>query len=362
MISKLAHWFYTWKHPVTTPAVENLQSASKRAADALGGSKTAFPHVLYPTSRDIRIKPQGTLSPLIRLAGLVHGRPVHIALWQNQATGVLGPLARSRKSTRKPRVLKENAILFWQSGNKAPGKATGKATGKTTGEAHVLKISLAHRSHAREIRMLKTLSAFNGLVPKIEAADPNLRWIVLEKIEAVRELSAPKQAECYVEQIAPGYFDFWGGRTRPVSRYLGSRCLGTMATPDALEAEARSLGIELPAGWQNGSMDWSITHGGGICEEILIRTDGRPCLLDWEKATLAPIGEDLLQVFEHCPQMTLRFFDGISVAGALPAKAQLAIVLCMRSLAKQKRTRINPKSVRSDRICAAHLVAAENTR
>lgn len=336
MISKIAHWFYTWKHPVTAAALENLTAASKASALALCESGSVFSHILHPTNRDIRVRPKGTWSPLIRLAGLIHGRPVPVELWQSQATGILGPLARSRKSARKSRVLKENAILFWKSGRKS----------------RVLKISLALRSHAREIRMLKTLTTFDGLVPRIEAADPNLRWIVLEKIDSARQLDAPEQAECYLRQIAPGYFAFWGRKAKPVSRILNGG-----ATPDAMEREAKRLSIELPAGWQNGTMDWSITHGGGICEEILIRADGRPCLLDWEKATLAPIGEDLLQVFEYQPDMTLQFFSNIAAENTLPTATQLAIVLCKRSLSKRKRTKINPKSVRSDKTCAAHLAA-----
>ncbi|MCB1422168.1 MAG: hypothetical protein KDJ69_06815 [Nitratireductor sp.] len=336
MKSKIAHWFYTWKHPVTDLALENLKAASRAADRALAGNNTPSPHLLYPTNRDIRVRPQSNWSPLVRLAGLIYGRPVPVELWQSPATGILGPLARSRKSARKSRIAKENAILFWQS----------------DGVSRVLKISLALRSHAREIRMLKTLAAFDGLVPQIEAADPNLRWIVLEKIDSARQLGASEQAERYLSEIAPGYFRFWGCKAKPVSR-----CLDATITPNAMEQEAHRLSIELPQDWQSGTMDWSITHGGGICEEILIRPDGRPCLLDWEKATLAPIGEDLLQVFEHQPEMTLQFFSKISASDTLPVATQLAIILCKRSLSKRKRTKINPKSIRSDRTCAAHLAA-----
>ena len=338
MKSKIAHWLNTWKHPVTAAARENLEAVSKAAADKLGAANSPQAYTLFPTNRDVRIRPHGTISPALRLAGLIYGRPVTARLWQKHATGLLGPFARARKAARKEKVSKENALVFW----KEPADGIGK----------VLKAGIGKAGHAREIRMLRMLGGLDGMVPALLAYDPALRWMVMEQVESVSALTAHEQAECYIRQIAPRYFAFWGCRAKPVWRYPGGK-----PAPSRLEDEARHLGLFLPEGWQDGLLDWSITHGGGICEEILVRAEGGVCLLDWEKAALAPIAEDLLQAFEYRPQETLALFETLKSSGTMAAAGQLTVALCERSI--QNRARKNPITarLRSDRLCATHLAA-----
>ena len=338
MKSKIAHWFYTWKHPVTAAALENLKAASRAAARALGESGTPSPYTLYSTNLDVRIRQRGAFEPALRLTGILHGQPVEVSLHQRGASGLIGPFARARKAARKQRVSKENAILFWSGQSQDGGK--------------VLKASIGEKGQARETRMLKALAGLDGMVPALLAHDPALRWIVMEKIDTASSLPADQQAECYVSQIAPRYFTFWGCKARPARL-----CLGEKSTFPEMEKEARYLGLSLPHGWQDGRLDCSITHGGGICEEILLRSDGRACLLDWEKAALAPIAEDLLQVFEYRPQETLALFETLKTAGSLGATDQLALTLCKRSIANRSRKSPIAARLRSDKACAAHLAA-----
>ena len=339
LISKIVHWFSTWNRPVTAAALENLQAASRAAAAALGEACSPQRHILYSTSRNLLIRPQGTFSPGLLLAAFLQGRPVAISLYQHRASGVIGPFGRTRKAARKGRIGKENALVFWRDGSE-----TGK----------VMKAGIGETGQAREIRMLSMLTGLDGMVPVLLAHDPSLRWMVMEKIESGPSLSADRQAECYISQIAPRYFAFWGCRAKPVQRFLGSSL-----TPPHLEQEARHLGLTLADGWQNGLLDWSITHGGGICEEMMIRADGRACLLDWEKAALAPIAEDLLQVFEYYPSETLALFESLKTPHSLAIADQLALALCTRSIDNRGRKKPPTARLRSDRACAEHLASLQ---
>jgi len=334
--SKIAHWFYTWKHPVTAAALENLKAASRAAARALGESGTPSPYTLYSTNLDVRIRQRGAFEPALRLTGILHGQPVEVSLHQHGASGLIGPFARARKAARKQRVSKENAILFWSGQSQDGGK--------------VLKASIGEKGQARETRMLKALAGLDGMVPALLAHDSALRWIVMEKIDTASSLPADRQAECYVSQIAPRYFTFWGCKAKPARL-----CLGEKSTFPEMEKEARYLGLSLPHGWQDGRLDCSITHGGGICEEILLRSDGRACLLDWEKAALAPIAEDLLQVFEYAPEDTLALFASLNPPGALAPQVQLAVALALRSRYNRRKGRPIPARARSDARCAGLL-------
>ncbi|MCB1385267.1 MAG: hypothetical protein KDJ80_04950 [Nitratireductor sp.] len=339
--SAIRTWLETWRRPVTRPARERLAVAAREAARALGGKGRLSPYRLWPTPRDVQILPAGQSPLALRLYGLIQGLPVPIDLPFIDAAGLLGPFARSRKAGRAGRVTKENAILF------LPRIGAPIARGE---KRRVLKVSVGERHHFREIRMLRSFAGEPDIMPPLAAADPAGRWLVLDFVSAARKLSAEEQADVFLRKIAPRYYRRWGVKPKPTARLLRHR-----HDAAAIEAEAGRLGLALPADWADGKLAWTITHGGGICEEVIETAEGKAFLLDWEKAGLDPIADDLLQVFEYAPEDTLALFASLNPPGALAPQVQLAVALALRSRYNRRKGRPIPARARSDARCAGLL-------
>jgi hypothetical protein len=318
-IGRISDWFKSWQKPVLPELVKDLENASKAAGARF---ENALPH-----SYELLIgrKIVAFSNPAVgiihkwknRLSSIIQGKPVPILLYQNDVSGFLGPFAKSRKAQRASGSIKENAIIFWPSPN---GKISPKQT------RYVLKVAVGSKNHAREIRMLRMAADRTGLTPAIHSYDPRLKWLVLDFIGNAKKVSEAEQAALYLNHIAKRYFAEWGTKSRSVRKLLKNNSVSEAS----FLKHAEKLGVKNATELLDGQLTYSITHGGGICEECLLTDDGKAYLLDWEKAGLGPVGDDLLQVFTHEPSRTVAFYNTLIQNGELPARDQLSIALILR--------------------------------
>lgn len=318
-IGRVSDWFKSWQKPVLPELVKELENASKAAS-------TRFENA-SPYSYELLIgrKIVAISNPSVgfvhkwknRLASIIQGKPVSIKLYQEDVSGFLGPFAKSRKAQRASGSIKENAIIFWPS-------PSGKISSRQT--RYVLKVAVGSKNHAREIRMLKMVADRTGLTPAMHSYDPRLKWLVLDFIGNAKKSSEAEQAALYLNHIAKRYFAAWGTKSRSVQMLLKKN----RVSEENFLNHAEKLGIKNASKLLNGQLTYSITHGGGICEECLLTDDGKAYLLDWEKAGLGPVGDDLLQVFPYEPSKTVEFYNTLFRNGELPARDQLSVALILR--------------------------------
>lgn len=330
--------------------VSALEQASLQAAQGVAGDNTcSFEGAAYELLMrrgDVLVRRQNSGDPaqfLQRMLSCIQGRPTPLTLYQNVTGGFIGPYAKRRKAARARNRVKENAVLF-----------IGKDTdAKRQDISHVFKISVGDRGLAREIRMMRILAKGPGFAPGILTHDFKLRWHITEFIDDNNILGAPGQADIYLEEIALPYFRFWGVRTVPLSHHLLKTGFDSARFHQL--AESLALPAALVERLPTGGLTFSMTHGGGICEECRRSPDGRPFLLDWEKACLAPTGDDILQAFEHKPERAVRVMDDIRAPGDLSAPEQLAFALVCRHNANLRKRHPMPDKLRQDKRMAALL-------
>jgi hypothetical protein len=343
-ISRISQWLHYWNNPVDRVVIVRLEEASKAAGNAMGQSRS-FHYLLLTGRKQIAIAPVGvrSTSSLLRIVtAYVQGRPTKVSLYQENAIGLLGPFAKARKSSRGTRKqTRENAILFWPC-----------PSGRTTeGETrHVLKVSLENANLARETKALKTVSGELQLAPKVIANDRRLNWLVMDFVVAIKSLSPREQARLYLERIARPYFTYFGIVSRPVAEHL-RQC---RISRKQFIAAARELGLDGAEECLSGNLGYSITHGGGICEECVLGHDDQVYLLDWEKAQLGAIADDFLQVFEYLPDQTIEVMEEYA-AGDLSAIGQLKTQLICRYQRHSRKKSPKHGRLKADRICAELL-------
>lgn len=329
---------------------ERLAEASRQAGLALG-DETPLPYTLQINRKNVAITPRdgGALKAnLAALKSLMQGLPEEITLYQPQAWGFMGPFSKKRKNARSnASEISENALLFWPCPD---GKISNSRT------SCVLKIALGAKNHAREIKMLEDVHEAIGCVPKLLAKADDHNWLAIEYIASERTLSAEEQAKLYLDQICEPFFAHFKTRSEPAAQLVHGNSVSSHAfSRDNLVLTAKTLGI---AGFEKlleGNLTWSQTHGGGICEEIVLSRNGKAYLLDWEKADHAPIGDDLLQVFQYHPEQTAQIFEKFRTAETLSVRDQLIISLVFRHSFRLKKKKPTEKSISADHHCAKLL-------
>lgn len=325
-LTRIIDWLTTWYTPVSGELVDALEKASKDAATKTGEA-TPYPYELLIGRKNVFIRPRDprTLSHWgNRLMYIWQGRPIKVTLYQGQATGFIGPFAKLRKSRRASGPVKENALIFWPA---PKGKIAPLAT------KAVLKIGVADATLAREIRMLRMVGQGAGLIPSMIGYDPKLKWHSIKFIGNAKREDELGQAKLYLDHIAERYFDYWKTKTISCKRHIQKRGIGEV---EFLET-ATAMKIQSPDKLLNGLLTTSITHGGGICEECLLTDDEKAYFLDWEKARLAPIGDDILQAFQYQPQRALELFTKYVSQNSLSAHEQLSVSLICRNIANTKK-------------------------
>lgn len=343
-LTRIIDWLTAWYSPVSGELIDALENASKEAGKALGNAKP-YEYALYVARKNVIISDDknNLLNRFLNYTFyLWQGRPQPLSLYQKQATGMIGPFAKIRKSRRTKGKIKENALLFWPAPNGAIDPECTK---------QVAKIAVGDANLAREIKMLRLVGAGTGLTPPIISYDPDLKWHMIRFIGNAKRLDETGQAKIYLHHIAEKYFKFWGTRSRSIQRTLKAL---KISESDFVKT-AYALGLENPQSLLAGNLSYSITHGGGICEECLLTEDGDAYFLDWEKARLAPIGDDLLQVFPYYPDETMNLFKQLTAKGDLPIREQLwASLICRHFANTRKRSPIREK-IRLDETSAELL-------
>ena len=342
--SRIIDWFTTWYYPVSGELIDALEKASKEAGLA-NNNLTPYSYELFTGRKNVYIRVRNPLSLnhwLNRVIYIWQGRPLPITLYQPQATGFIGPFAKIRKSSRSKGKIKENALIFWPATN---GEINPQET------KFVLKVAVGAKTLAREIRMMRILEKGMGITPKLLAYSNTLHWHMLDFIGNAKRENEAVQSKMYLDRIATPYFDFWNTKTISVERYLRDNGI----SKSQFTAFANEFQIPNTEKIFEGRLTGSITHGGGICEECLLTDNSKPYLLDWEKARLAPIAEDFIQVFVHHPEQTVDTFANMINENALSAHEQIVVSFMRRVHLNNNKPRQNQKKIKLDKLVSQLL-------
>ncbi len=204
--------------------------------------------------------------------------------------------------------------------------------------------------------MLEEVHEAIGCAPRVLARDSDHRWLVIEFIASETPLTAEEQAKVYLDQICEPFFRHFKPRSEPVDKLVQEHNVAARQfSRQNLLATASALGINDFQNLLAGNLTWSQTHGGGICEEVVLSRTGQAYLLDWEKADHSPIGDDLLQVFQYHPQQTLDIFKRLKTLDTLSVKDQLTVSLVFRNAFRLKKKKPTERSIAADHQCAKLL-------
>ena len=207
-------------------------------------------------------------------------------------------------------------------------------SGRTLTAKIALRSAVTTGCLAREIRARKFLARKNISIPVpilVRYDSPRMRWMEEEYIEADERASNAQKSELFLVHHALSLYAPMV-RSRPLQNSLRRFHVSWSELQDIF-AEA---GTETPDAAKEGAWPISLIHGDLSTGNMMVGSDGRLFVIDWEKCKTGPVAWDLKKLFLSDDLLVCELLRALSRPDDLEPTSQMHVAIAME-LAQRRR-------------------------